>query len=204
MGRSGVAACSTQAVAGRTDPQTNCSSPMSVPVRISHVMCGRDSSGATCAAPWLAQAVDAADSKHKERILAARMDPLYDGPRCFDTAIRQSPAAVRRRYDTECYNRKVRRFALTLLVALLALSASGVASLTFSEPCVGNVAGIPDDGACPPSCVTCGCCAQGAEPPVVALPNSQNVPVAQVNTLVPRLPQTPPGKILHVPKPSIA
>ena len=104
----------------------------------------------------------------------------------------------------ECYNRTVRRFALTLIVALLAFSASGVTSLLLTEPCVGNVAGAADDGACPPSCATCGCCAQGAEPPVVALPDSQNVPITQINPLVPELPQIPPAKILHVPKQFVA
>lgn len=129
------------------------------------------------------------------------MDPLYDAHGPFRHGYPADCAGVR---GAECYNRNVRRFALALIVALLAFSASGVPSLSLDEPCVGTIAGVPDDGACPPSCVTCGCCAQGAEAPVVALPGAQDAPVEPINSIVPRIPQTPTAKILHVPKPFLA
>jgi hypothetical protein len=76
----------------------------------------------------------------------------------------------------------VRRFALAIIVGLLALSASGVATLIAGEPCTGyELTGQgEDDGACPPTCVTCGCCAQAAETVAVAVSTSPEIPVSNL------------------------
>lgn len=98
----------------------------------------------------------------------------------------------------------MRRFALSIIVALLTLSASGVSALVIGEPCTGYEQPGRDDGACPPTCVTCGCCAQAAEPAILPLTNSLKAPVTDISSLVPGLPETSPRDILHVPKPRFA
>lgn len=94
----------------------------------------------------------------------------------------------------------VRRSALAVIVALLTISASGLSSLVMAEPCTANVPAGTDDGVCPPTCVTCGCCAQGAEPVMLALTSSPDVPLTDIMAPLPRLPKTNPRDILHVPK----
>jgi hypothetical protein len=95
----------------------------------------------------------------------------------------------------------VRRFVFAIIVGLLALSASGVSSLIVAEPCGGyEVAGNPD-GACPPTCVTCGCCAQPAESVPIAVQRSGKEAVEDIERLLPPLPAADPRDILHVPKP---
>jgi hypothetical protein len=98
----------------------------------------------------------------------------------------------------------VRRVALGIIVALLTFSASGVSSLVISEPCTGYEQPGQDDGACAPTCVTCGCCARAAEPAGLPVASSLEAPVTDVCPAVPRLPNTPPADILHVPKFRIA
>jgi hypothetical protein len=104
---------------------------------------------------------------------------------------------------TECYNDLVRRFALAVLVALLTLSASGVTRLVVPEPCGSNEP-ARNDNACPPTCVTCGCCALAAEPVILTLSSSADVRVTDVVVPLPQLPTTDPRDILHVPKPRLA
>lgn len=101
---------------------------------------------------------------------------------------------------------RVRRFAFAIVGGLLRLSASGVSTLIAGEPCTGyEVTGqSEDDGACPPTCVTCGCCAQAAEPVAVAVSGSPDAPVSALNTVLPRIPTTDPLDILHVPKVALA
>ena len=94
----------------------------------------------------------------------------------------------------------VRRFALGIIVALLTFSASGVSSLVISEPCTGYEQPGQEDGACAPTCVTCGCCAQAAEPAVLPVTTSLEAPVTDVCPLIPRLPKANPSDVLHVPK----
>jgi len=96
----------------------------------------------------------------------------------------------------------VRRFALALVVALLAFGVSGASSLILSEPCndFGQEAG--EDGDCPPTCVTCGCCAQAAKPALHMAIVTPEVPVVQIVALAPPLPEFEPRDILHVPKSS--
>jgi hypothetical protein len=94
----------------------------------------------------------------------------------------------------------VRRLALSVIVALLAISASGLTSLTIAEPCTtGNAA--EHHATCPPTCVTCGCCAQAAEPSALTLTSVPREIVIQVPAALPHLPQTFPHDVLHVPKP---
>ena len=70
------------------------------------------------------------------------------------------------------------------------------------EPCTGfELTGQgEDDGACPPTCVTCGCCAQAAEPVAVAVSSSPDIRVSDLIAVLPRIPRTDPLDILHVPK----
>ena len=96
----------------------------------------------------------------------------------------------------------MRQFALAIIVGLLALSASGVSTLIAGEPCTGyELTGEgEDDGPCPPTCVTCGCCAQAAETVAVAVSTSPDIPVSDLIAVLPRIPRTDPLDILHVPK----
>ena len=99
-----------------------------------------------------------------------------------------------------CYNRFVRRLALAIIVGLLTFSASGFSSLVTNEPCTGYELPGSDDGACPPTCVTCGCCAQAAEPVMVVVATSPDIAVADIATFLPDPSRTDPRDILHVPK----
>jgi hypothetical protein len=95
----------------------------------------------------------------------------------------------------------VRRFALAIIVSLLTFSASGVSTLFVDEPCTGyEQPGGRERGTCPPTCVTCGCCEHAIEPAVVAVMSSMEIPVAEINAVVPRALKTHPRDILHVPK----
>lgn len=98
------------------------------------------------------------------------------------------------------YNRFVRRFVLAIIVGLLTLSATGVSSLVISEPCTGYELPGSDDGACPPTCVTCGCCAQAVETVMIVVATSPDIRVADVAGFLPNLLRTTPRDILHVPK----
>lgn len=96
----------------------------------------------------------------------------------------------------------MRRFAFVIIAGLLTFSASGVSMLIAGEPCTGyELTGQgEDDGGCPPTCVTCGCCAQAAEPVAVAVSSSPDIPVSDLIAVLPRIPRTHPLDILHVPK----
>jgi hypothetical protein len=95
----------------------------------------------------------------------------------------------------------VRRIGLAVLIALLTFSISGGSSLIISEPCTATERPAGDDGGCPPTCVTCGCCAQAVEPVLVCFGRSLEIPVAANNPAVPRLPGPDIRDILHVPRP---
>lgn len=94
----------------------------------------------------------------------------------------------------------MRRFALSVIVTLLTFTASGAYTLVIAEPCTGYEQPGQEDGACPPTCVTCGCCAQAAEPAIMPLGSSLEAPVTDASPLIPRVPKTNPRDILHVPK----
>jgi hypothetical protein len=98
----------------------------------------------------------------------------------------------------------VRRFVLAIIVAVLAFSASGVSALIVTEPCTGYEQTAGDDGACPPMCVTCGCCAQAAEAVLLQIANVLDIPLGEIQALVPDLTATQARDILHVPKPRLA
>ena len=96
------------------------------------------------------------------------------------------------------------RVILAIIVGLLTFSASGVSGLVIDEPCTGYELAGSDDRACPPTCVTCGCCAQAAEPALVVDAASPDIPVADITVFMSDLPRTAPLDILHVPKPALA
>jgi len=53
----------------------------------------------------------------------------------------------------------LRRAVFTILIALLALDASGAAEMLLPEPCAATrTTGCEEN--CPPTCVRCSCCAQ--------------------------------------------
>jgi hypothetical protein len=94
----------------------------------------------------------------------------------------------------------MRRLALAILVALLTISASGVAALLVPEPCTSSQQQAPDDGACPPTCVTCGCCTHAVEPVVLSMTASPDDWLTEMSSIVPRIPGSRSREILHVPK----
>ena len=101
------------------------------------------------------------------------------------------------------YTERVRRFGLAIVIALLTFSASGISALVIAEPCTAYEQPGQRDGACPPTCVTCGCCAQAAEPAILSVPSSPDAAVMQIEVLKPPAPLGRSRKILHVPKPRV-
>jgi hypothetical protein len=95
----------------------------------------------------------------------------------------------------------VRRFVFAIIVGILTFSASGLPTLIAGEPCTGYEQPGSEDAACPPTCVTCGCCAQAVEPAVMPVTISLEAPVADVSPFIPHLAKTSPRDILHVPRP---
>ena len=94
----------------------------------------------------------------------------------------------------------VPRFALAIIVALLTFNASGVVSLVRAEPCTVNEPSGRNDTACPPTCVTCGCCARAAESVALVAMSSPDIPLSDILPALPQLSKTDPRDILHVPK----
>src|SRR6185503_16135609 len=70
------------------------------------------------------------------------------------------------------------RFALAVVVALLTFSTSGVSALLVPEPCSAFEPPGQEDGACPPTCVRCACCARAAETVIPPLEGSLEITVA--------------------------
>jgi hypothetical protein len=104
------------------------------------------------------------------------------------------------------YNPLVARFAIALIVGVLTFTASGVSSLAVAEPCSGyEQAGQADDqGGCPPTCVTCGCCALAVEAVTMAVADAPEIPLPVLIAVLPAIPNADPRDILHVPKPPLA
>jgi hypothetical protein len=99
----------------------------------------------------------------------------------------------------------VRQLALAILVGLLSLSVSGVTALTIGEPCSASESSRAGDTSCPPTCVTCGCCAQSVEPIAVPFVSSPLARVAASLHFPPfDLLGPNPHDVLHVPKPRLA
>ncbi|MEO8358429.1 MAG: hypothetical protein ABI672_00240 [Vicinamibacteria bacterium] len=97
----------------------------------------------------------------------------------------------------------MKRLSLIAVVALLVLSASGLLSISFADPCETSSADSGGDQSCPPNCFTCGCCAQAMVPVTVQI-------LANAEEAVPFVAMAPlptasgePHGILHVPKRSV-
>lgn len=102
------------------------------------------------------------------------------------------------------YNGVVRRLVIALTGAILILSASGVSSLAIAEPCSAHEPPGQRDTACPPTCVTCGCCGQALEPVVHVLVGAPDALVSEIDSALPSIPLIDPHPILHVPKLGLA
>lgn len=104
-----------------------------------------------------------------------------------------------------CYTCRVRRLAFAIVVVILAISASGAQALFCGEPCTAYEQSQSRDTACPPTCVTCGCCTLAVEP-TAALETDPSLlaAMALVLPLISPLPASDPRDILHVPKPRSA
>jgi hypothetical protein len=98
------------------------------------------------------------------------------------------------------YNVFVRRLGLILIVGLLSLSASGMVMLATGERCADFEQSQGGDNACPPTCVTCGCCAQAVEPVSVQRTLLVDAAIPVKTAVIARLLKSDPGDILHVPK----
>jgi hypothetical protein len=94
----------------------------------------------------------------------------------------------------------MRRLGLAIIVALLTFSASGAPALIVDEPCTGYEQSAGDEGDCPPTCVTCGCCAQAVEAAILPIALASSDAVVQATAFVRRIPKTRAHEILHVPK----
>jgi len=92
------------------------------------------------------------------------------------------------------------RFALAILCGLLVLSLSGVTAVAIGEPCTGLEQTSSDHDSCPPTCVTCGCCAQAVEPTAVHVEASRKPSPVEPPPLVVQFPSVSPLGVLHVPK----
>ena len=95
---------------------------------------------------------------------------------------------------------RVQRFVLAVIVALLTFSASGAATLIVVEPCSAYDLSGKDDGTCPPTCVTCGCCAQAIEPVALVVPAMPEQSSGDLLVPPTRQPLTSSSDVLHVPK----
>jgi hypothetical protein len=94
----------------------------------------------------------------------------------------------------------VRRFFFAIVVGTLCSTVSGVSALAIDEPCSGLELPANGDDLCPPSCLTCGCCAQAAEPALVVARSSPDAPRTKPLAFPSSLPRINPLEILHVPK----
>ena len=92
------------------------------------------------------------------------------------------------------------RFALLIIVGLLTFSTSGVSALIVPAPCSGYEQPGQEDGACPPTCVRCGCCARAAETMVPQIEDSLDITRAVFQSNTPPLLKTQARDIFHVPK----
>ena len=84
----------------------------------------------------------------------------------------------------------------------MALNVGGLPSLFLPEPCDLIERSNEPDGACPPSCVLCGCCAQPAVPSLFGVDIAADLPAHSFPPAVPALVSVDPREILHVPRSS--
>jgi hypothetical protein len=81
------------------------------------------------------------------------------------------------------------------------MSVSGVSALVVAEPCAGIEQAGTSDAACPPTCVTCGCCAQAVEPLAFTTTATPDILITEIAAALPRFLTSEPRPILLVPKP---
>jgi hypothetical protein len=98
----------------------------------------------------------------------------------------------------------VRRAILAVIVVVLSIGASGVSALVVSERCTPYERSASQDDACPPTCLTCGCCAQAVEPVALTVRIIPQAPVANIAASALSLEMSQARDILHVPKSRIA
>jgi hypothetical protein len=94
----------------------------------------------------------------------------------------------------------VRSFLRLLVVAVLMFGASGVSALVVDDACSLFEQAGGTDRDCPPTCVTCGCCAQAVEPGTLIVSIWLRVPAVRPADEPLRFPTTDPLDVLHVPK----
>jgi hypothetical protein len=83
---------------------------------------------------------------------------------------------------------------------MLMLGLFGVTVLAVGEPCSSFEQTSSDHDSCPPTCVTCGCCAQAVEPTAVEVEAFPKPSPVVPPPLVVRFPAVSPLGILHVSK----
>ena len=94
----------------------------------------------------------------------------------------------------------MRRASLLLLVFMMSVNFSGIASLVFPEPCTIVEDSDAAESTCPPSCVRCGCCAQPIVAPLSVLLTFE-APLTAAAEMKPAAPALGDAReILHVPK----
>ena len=102
--------------------------------------------------------------------------------------------------------KRIGRWLLILLVALLVCDASGVADLAVTEPCTfGSGAEQGPDNGCTAFCVRCSCCAIPLIHAPLFVAQAVSIPVHAFRPLIDRdLPVGVSPDILHVPKSLVA
>jgi hypothetical protein len=85
------------------------------------------------------------------------------------------------------------------VVLLLAMGVSGVTGLVVPEPCAA-VESTGDDGTCPPTCVTCGCCHHAVDVASTMPGLVSPTPPADSTEPMRSLSDRDPRDILHVPR----
>jgi hypothetical protein len=93
----------------------------------------------------------------------------------------------------------VGRFLFLIVLGVLAMDATGVEALVLPEPCT-SAEQTQSDGACPPLCARCVCCAQPIVPEIAMSIVSTPVQQGVIEVCSGRIPQTVPSKVFHVPK----
>jgi len=94
----------------------------------------------------------------------------------------------------------VQRLLRLLVAGLLMFTVSGLSALIVDEQCSLYEQPQGADRDCPPTCVTCGCCAQAVEPGTLHVALVLRVPATRASTEPVRFPTTDPLDVLHVPR----
>ena len=97
------------------------------------------------------------------------------------------------------YRETVARLYFLIVLGVLAMDATGVEALVLPEPCT-SAQQTQSDGACPPLCARCVCCAQPIVPEIAVSIVSTLIQQRFIEVCSGSVPQTAPSKIFHVPK----